>query len=459
MNPVYDNRVAVMSRVGDFWTSVVPQEPRQVVRSLARLVEANSANADLQLAYDRMAGANNNSYAFRTLSFLPGAVGVIGGDLNLRLRTQWGDGTQTYVIYRRPMNYGAMLEKWLSFMTVNKAANEVLQTEGEEYILSPAFGEVDVGAQIDLMDLRTKYVIPIPFGVWPQVILTQDGYWIQGEDFVTTLGAIITPHDPLLAFPGGRITCQMLQRSSSSWMDYILQVDDMISSGQFVAQYYRGSQNPGAFRKAIAEASGLVVLPWDGFLQEVATFGRYAYYRFDTGLLVTDYPHTAMAANAFYAKGTIIGDGVKVYSQPQGGGWGWFRQLDWSAGLSLDGLTPFDELKVPDQPCRAYATTETDGNIHARIQISGDQATQDLYWKYVETAENITGNYLNSVVGLSSVNDVKFVNPLDIYWQYFLSKNAIVIELQTAAMGDYWNKRALSFIAREKPCGSIVILR
>lgn len=459
MNTVYQNRVAVMSRLGSFWTNVMKPEPRNVSRSMSRLIEANSAVSDLQLAFDRMAGENNNNYAWRTVSFPPNAVGVIGGDLNLRLRTTWGTDTQTFVVYRRPMNYGRMLEKWLSFMTVDETVSEILETEGEEYILAPAFDEVEVGTQINLMDLRTKYVVPVPFGVWPQVILTATGYWIQGEDFVTTLGAIVTPHDPLLAFPDGKITCQMLQRTAPSWMDYILGVDDMDSSGKFVARYYRDSQNPGTFRSAIAEASGLTVLPWDAYLQEVTAFGRYTYYRFDLGLLVTNYPHTPMTAGAFYEEGTIIGEGVKVYSQPQGGNWGWFRELDWSAGMSLDTLTPFLGLTVPDRPCRAYATSETDGNIHARIQIEGDQDVQDKYWNYVAYGENTTLNYLNTVINLASVNDVKYVNPLDIYWQYFLAQNAIVIELETAAMGDYWDKRARSFIAREKPCGSIVILR
>jgi len=48
---------------------------------------------------------------------------------------------------------------------------------------------------------------------------------------------------------------------------------------------------------------------------------------------------------------------------------------------------------------------------------------------------------------------------MDIYWEYFLAQRVIVIELQTATMGDYWHKRALNFIAREKPCGSIVLIR
>ena len=459
MNNAYTNRGSAVVRLGSFWTSVVPKEPRQLVRSLSRLVEANSANSDLEIAFERLAGQNANSYAFRTLAFNPAAVGVIGGDLNLRLKTQWGDGTQTYVVYRRPMNYGRMLEKWLSFMTVDESVSEILQTEGEEYIIAPAFNEEEVGTQINVDDLRTKYVVPVPFGVWPQVILTTDGYWIQGEDFVTTLGAIVTPHDPIKAFPNGKITCQMLQRTAPSWMDYILQVDDMTSSGKFVAQYYRDSQNPGSFRKAIAEAAGLSVMLWDSRLDEVTTFGRYTYYRFTEGLIITDYPHTLMPADTHYPEGTIIGGGVKTYAQPQGGGWGWFRELDWSAGLPLDSLTPFKGLTVPDQPCRAFSVAETAGNVHARIQLQGDQDTQDRYWAHVAQGEITTGNYLNSVVGLSSTSDVKFINPMDIYWEYFLAQRVIVIELQTATMGDYWHKRALNFIAREKPCGSIVLIR
>lgn len=437
----------------------MPQKNRGLMRSMARLSEANSAISDLQLALERMAGINDNSYAFRTLSFSPKAVGVIGGDLNLRVKAKWSDGVSGYVVYRRPTTYDEQMQKWVSFMTANDQADEILQTEDCEYILAPAFDEEVTGGISDLNDLRTKYVIPIPYDVTPQVILTPKGYWVQGIDFITTLGALITPHDPNLAFPNGKITCQMLQRRSSSWFDYIWQVDNVTSSGIFIANYYRNTQNPGAFASAIAEACGLQVLPWDATLLEVDTFCRFRYYRFDQGLLITDYPHDPMEAGLFYRKGTVIGDAVKVYSRPQGATWTWFRQLDWSAGLSLDGITPFSGLVAPDRPCRTYANGQTGGNIHAAITLDGDEQVQTKFWNHVGNAEIISGNYLNTVIGLSGPNDVKYVNPVDIYWQYLLSDRALIIELKTAVMGDYWDKRARAFIEREKPCGSLVIYR
>ena len=137
----------------------------------------------------------------------------------------------------------------------------------------------------------------------------------------------------------------------------------------------------------------------------------------------------------------------------------WWAALDWSDGLSLDGLCAFPGLTAPNEPRRAYAVDEDD-DVHVRIDLDGPTAQQDLFWASVKRNELLTGNYLNAVVGLSSISDVKFVNPLRLMFEYLLGACGIVITRRNVGQWSGSNRaRFENFVSREKPLGSIIIVR
>jgi hypothetical protein len=222
-----------------------------------------------------------------------------------------------------------------------------------------------------------------------------------------------------------------------------------------VANYYRNNQSAAAFQLAIAEAAGYCILPWSGTLLEIHLYGGETRYVFNSGVLVVHYNHAALTVGEDYPKDYIIGQGVNVYSKTSSTGQ-WWRQVTWNSGLCLDNLCPVKGLTIQDQPARAWANSQST-DYHARIDFLGPPAALNAFWALVQQNEVLTGKYLNTVIGLTSLTDEVILNPLDLYFTCLLGSRGIIIQLNAAGGEDY-RRRALQFIHREKPVGSVPII-
>jgi hypothetical protein len=217
---------------------------------------------------------------------------------------------------------------------------------------------------------RPRWSMPVEDAITPVTILTKRGLRTIGLDFTFSSGALIwseSPHD-LFDLPDVPVLCY--RESPVSLWNYPLRLDSDRSAPEEVTKYYRSSQDPLQFQKAIAAAAGYTVLPFTSTLRAVLG-NRYV---FDAGVLEAPYQHVPMTAGVEYPAGTVIGDMVKVRAAPSVGS-DWYRDLDWSSGLSLDKISPFQGLRLPDGQRRLSTTSESaayPGKYHVTAPLEVD---------------------------------------------------------------------------------------
>jgi hypothetical protein len=107
---------------------------------------------------------------------------------------------------------------------------------------------------------------------------------------------------------------------------------------------------------------------------------------------------------------------------------------------------------------------DSDGNTrkHIRADFSPSQPTlQDRFWQHVHTAEQRTQLTLADTPELAAVEDGADVrvNMLDFYFRNLFGSRGIVVDLRTDELGDKIDRAVRSFIRREAPVGSLVIVR
>jgi hypothetical protein len=445
-----DNRISAPGRLGSFWTSCFSSgSQKELIRILSKLSDRCSISGDMELAARRLAGETTNLYSFRTVRFEHSSVEVMGADLNLRQNVSGFD------IVARPADYSDQFQRFSQGKTENL---EVIQTETKNFLLFPIHNEEKVNPQFSAADMSPCYLIPLPSGAKPVVISHVEGDWLLGVDFRTFPGGIWTKRDPLKAFPDGKMHCAVVEKKSPTWFDYVFGVDNPSGSGLNVVNYYRVSQSPLAFEKALAEACGLFVSPFDGVVTKIVDGPDFVFYSVGNNTMIVDYPHTRLLLGESVRKGQIIGGAIEVAVKPPGAPSGWYRAFDWSEGLSLDALCPVKGLVVPDKPVLVTGTDAGGGNIHARMSLQGSQEALETYWAHVAFSEKACNKYLNSIIGLTSESDTKVVNPLNIFFDYLLGDRVLLIGLKTEEMGTYWHRRALEFIRREKPTGCLPVV-
>lgn len=199
-----------------------------------------------------------------------------------------------------------------------------------------------------------KWRMPLAEPIEPLAIHTRRGLRVQGTDFSYEDGAVLwneSPHD-LLHLP--EVLVLSYREAPPSLWNYTLRLDGVSEAPTEVMRYYRVSQDPKQFERAIAVAAGYTVLPFTSKLVQVLN-GRYT---FEAGVVVADYEHQELPVGNVYPAGTVIGDMVKVTAAPAGSS-DWYRKFDWTQGMSLDALSPFRGLVVPDGQRRVETTTES----------------------------------------------------------------------------------------------------
>jgi hypothetical protein len=237
-------------------------------------------------------------------------------------------------------------------------------------------------------------------------------------------------------------------------------------TGKHVINYIRQTQSADALRLALCEVAQLQILPEDAQLEQVYATGRYTVYTFANFNIVVKYKHEALIVGVTYPAGTVIGsEYIKVYSQQAGVPEQWWRVLNWTDGLPMSGV--FTGLVIPDALVRYYWVEDwedSDGNTrkHIRADFSPSQPTlQDRFWQHVHTAEQRTQLTLADTPELAAVEDGADVrvNMLDFYFRNLLGSRGIVVDLRTDELGDKIDRAVRSFIRREAPVGSLVIVR
>lgn len=453
MNTLIQDRNELLPKAGSFWTSTIDRAQRDLVRSLVDMAAASTVQ-DLVHAGNRLTAQQSSQTTFVTLKIEPKRIVLFSPDMQQRVLTRFAGGyvirPKEQIVSESYADHGLLLVDGVAGM---------LGSESGDLLAFPLPG-FSVGLKGDDQTnsvLRPRWLMPVPADIEPIRFLSLKGELVCGCDFVCTPGLVHFFEDPTHLFKLPYVTVACAEVRPSTLLGYTLKTDVKGPDMRPVARYFREAQTAATFQAAIACAAGLVVLPADSILELVLPLPVGYRYVFKDYVLEARYPHTALTAGNAYLKDHVVGDHVRVtgggHSRPQ-----WYRDLDWSAGLSLDSFSPFKGLTAADGQRRAYTTDQiTDGKYHVRIQLDGDPAVQEKFWTRVAAAELNTGRYLCDVLGIVGEGETQ-VNPVDVFFESGLVRNALVVDL--IAMPDVeFTSRAVTFIDNEKPVGASVITR
>lgn len=454
LDPRLDNKPKLFSRVGTLWYRNTQEETRQQARTMAHFVDWMQAQGQIQELERQMQSAPVLIRENMVLHFRKNDVVQLGPDLNERLSVKFSTDSSAYVVLRRPDAYN-FDDGWATLLTEIDSPPHQIKTEGCDFLLFPFPGTTSNWEDVVTLDeYSPRWLIPIPMGVKPICIAGVTRDLVQSLDFEVYNGYIVLDSSPEVL--GNSLFIRAAEVTQESIMHYPLAVS-VDGPVNYVANYYRNSQSAISFQLAIAQAAGLTILPEAGICLSIFSSCQTTRYIFENFFVEVNYPHTALAIGTWYEKNFIVGDIVNVYAKGDTSP-SWYRQLDWSAGLNLDNLCPFTGIVVPDRPCRAYAQGAED-DVHVRINFGLEDTTnEEAFWAHIKASELKTGKYLNAVVDLADVNDVKFVNPLEIWFDYLLALKGLVITVKLSALGAEKRDKILSFIDREKPIGCIPVI-
>ncbi len=308
---------------------------------------------------------------------------------------------------------------------------------------------------------QTNPTVPPPYDTWefpvpditPLAFQTKAGKRILGADYEFNNGVVVFRESVYPVFDFPRVQVFAYQENTFNLQNYALSLEVATDNVQEVARYYRSNQTAVQFQKAIAVAAGYVVLQFTGTLQ--ARIGDL--YVFDTGVVRVPYVHDLLTVGTLYPEGTVVGGMVTVTASTGGV---WWRNLDWSQGLSLDSLIPFQGLSVPDSNQLVSTTTQStvrSGKYHVSAPLVGSATVQEKFWAHQAAAEDRCNVFISTALGLTAGTSIN-INLVDLFFQY-LGHKALIIDLKLEADSTDYHARALRFIAREKPVGSLPIIR
>lgn len=460
MNNLLKNKHTVFGLLGDFWYRQLSDENPNgtaLARALTHMLDASSAISSLSTTASKLSGSLTNYKNNITLRFNPANVYT----LNINLQQRDSSGVYPSITVTKPVKYTLPRNSSLQVLDLDvnpedytASSNQVLgDVDTAAFILD--IGDANLNYSFDDDSARPMYYVPIDKNILPVSIATKDKELTVGTSFITNSGYILFYDDPSIIFEDDIIFCRCALVTESHIMDYVYQVDNLYSSGHYVARYMRATHSPVALRLALAEIAGLPIIKEDSVLQAVYTDYDSTTYQFDTSVVaVPGYiEHDPLIVGDTYEAGTIIGeDYIKIYSAANVSTTPWYRTSDlnaeWSAnGLDLSGLAPFTSIRLLD----SVGTFSNNGGVSSpqHLLLSGLTGSSTAsYWNFVKQSETHTAKYISSIPGVTAGSTA---NAIDFYFTNMLQYNALIIKLRTMELGSEIHSNVMSFIQRDLP--------
>ncbi len=467
MNNILHNKHFVFGDLGDFWYRQQSESNAngiQLARSLSHLVDNNGAISGMNRTIQRLSGEGKVYKSNYTISFNPFDVRILNFNINQRYKT----GSYPTLTVTKPVKYslpntGALQIEALPIDEPSPAP-ESLTTD-----LSNTLGDNDYGnfwfeledsnrtVLFSTDEARPLYFVPIPLTIEPIAITTNTRELVSGCSFVAGPGYLLFFEDPYTLFPDNLIFVRNSLSLESHTMDYVYQADNIYSDGRYIANYMRATHSADALKLALAEVAGLPILHEDSVLQQIYSSYDNTVYEFDTQVIsVPNYiDHDALSIGTTYPAGMIFGDEyIKLYSAANVSDSPWYRTTDldtvWAAaGLSLNNITPFSGIKVPDSTGTFAYNGSTAGGGTAHYYLTGvTGGDTGAYWSFVRSSETYTDKYLADVTGVTLGATANCIN---FYFDNMLTYNALVIKLRTQELGSERHQNVMSFIRRDLP--------
>jgi len=467
MNNILHNKHFVFGDLGDFWYRQQSEENAngvQFARAFSHLVDNNGAISGMNGTIQRLSGEGIIYKSNYTIPFNPFDVRILNFNINQRYRT----GSYPILTISKPVKYSlpntAALQ--ISALPVDSPspAPESLTTDLSNTIADSDYGnfwfpleDADRVVFLSTDEARPLYFVPIPLNIEPIVITTNNRELTTGCSFIAGPGYLLFFEDPYILFPDNLIFVRNSVCLETHTMDYVYQTDNVYSDGRYIATYMRATHSANALKLALSEVAGLPILHADSVLQQIYLRYNQTIYEFDTQVIsVPNYiEHDTLTVGEAYPAGLIFGDEyIKIYSAANVSDSPWYRTSDldtvWNAsGLSLNSITPFAGIKVPDITGTFAYNGATAGGGTAHYYLSGvTGGATGSYWSFVRSSETYTDKYLADVAGVTLGATANCIN---FYFDNMLTYNSLVIKLRTQELGSERHQNVLSFIRRDLP--------
>lgn len=468
MNNLLHNKHFVFGDLGDFWYRQQSEDnPNgvQFARAMSHLVDNNGAVSTMSGAVQRLSGEGNIYKSNYTITFSPFDVRILNININQRFKT----GSFPTLTVSRPVKYslpntGALQIEALPVDADCGTPDATLTTDLSNTLADNDYGnfwfplsDSNRTVLFSTNEARPLYFVPIPLIEEPIAITTNNRELTVGCSFVAGPGYLLFFEDPYILFPDNLIFVRNSTVLESHTMDYVYQADNIYSDGRYIAAYMRATHSADALKLALSEIAGLPILHEQSVLRQIYVNYDFNIYEFDTQVIsVPNYiDHAELIVGNTYPAGTIFGvDYVNIYSAANVSDSPWYRTSDlnsvWStAGLSLNTITPFTGIKVPDATGTFAYNGSTAGGGTAHYYLTGVTGSNTgPYWSFVRSSETYTNKYLAGVAGVTLGATANCIN---FYFDNMLSYNALVIKLRTQELGSERHQNVMSFIRRDLP--------
>lgn len=464
MNNILHNKHFVLGDLGDFWYRQQSEDnPNgvQFARAMSHLVDNNGAVSTMSGAIERLSGNGNVYKSNYTISFNPFDVRILNFNINQRYRA----GSYPTLTVSKPVKYslpntGALQIEALSA----NPADETLTTDLSNTLADNDYGNfwfelADSNRTVlfSTNEARPLYFVPIPLTDEPISITTNNRELTSGCSFIAGPGYLLFFEDPYILFPDNLIFVRNSVSLESHTMDYVYQADNIYSDGRYIASYMRATHSAVALKLALSEVAGLPILHEDSVLRQIYTSYDNNVYVFDTQVIsVPNYiEHDELVTGTTYPAGMIFGsEYIKIYSAANITESPWYRTADlnevWAAsGLSLNTITPFSSITVPNSTGTFAYNGSTAGGGTAHYYLTGvTGGNTGAYWSFVRASETYTDKYLADVAGVTLGATANCIN---FYFDNMLSYNALIIKLRTQELGGERHQNVMALIRRNLP--------
>jgi hypothetical protein len=345
----------------------------------------------------------------------------------------------------------------------------------------------NINVVVDLTKQTTKtiggkiyYGYPIPESLSPVAVA-------GSPDFVFADHTLYIPESFGERYPDLYFIIMEAKEERSSVYTYTADTETAYEHIEFIVDYFKNKMDKTGFKQALYTIARLPRIDKERELLKFEYLsGPGARYHFDNGYtLDIPYEHDLLRVGTRYDKRHMF-LGAPLSFNHKTGSVNWYKEVNWAMGLSLEKISIFKNLVVAPFDVYAYAGGMDYGSwmgdkVHARFQLIGDFDVQEEFWDDVAERETLSGQYLNSVIGLPnespgltyrnlkiatppqltpnviSLPGAKLVNGIDIIMKYFLNDTAFVININSDMVET--KDEILRFIEKHAPIGVVPIPR
>jgi hypothetical protein len=201
----------------------------------------------------------------------------------------------------------------------------------------------------------------------------------------------------------------------------------------------------------------MLVLPHEDTLVVSRVIDGGTRYVFEhLGVLDVFYPHDPLHPGRTYPEGFIVTDRFSIVTGHELDA-DWVNRLTTGATFSLDGVLPVKGLTLPHRPCLVDWVEQTGGKVHARVHLDGDAPKLEQYWALQKEHEVRTGVYLSDVLGMDTTTSTLTIDFAAVLAGYY-GDALLVVRLGMATAAPEFKTRLRSFLQREKPLGSVLLI-